>query len=67
MSNRRYLKPTITRVDLRPEEAVLNGCKIQGQLVGFQNDSSLAGHCYELYQYPGGPRVGIGLCQEAGT
>jgi hypothetical protein len=67
MNSRRYIKPTITRVDLRPAEAVLNGCKIQGQVAGFQNNTNLSGYCYELYQYPGGPRVGIGTCQTPGS
>ena len=34
MANRAYSKPLICRVDLRPEEAVLNGCKLSGTNMG---------------------------------
>ena len=61
MNSRRYIKPTITRVDLRPEEAVLNGCKFYGgdpthQLIGLSG-------CYESQKNPGE----YYLCQQAGT
>ena len=34
MANRAYSKPLLYRVDLRPEEAVLSGCKLSGVNMG---------------------------------
>jgi hypothetical protein len=66
MNSRRYLKPTIIRVDLRPEEAVLSSCKTQGTLSGFQVDPLTSGYC-QLEVYHGESLIGYGTCQLAGT
>lgn len=66
MSNRRYLKPTVTRVDLRPEEAVLNGCKIDGY-TGWEDFPGASGHCIEVRDRTTGRLIGYGTCQTPGS
>lgn len=64
MGNRVYSKPMICQVELRPEEAVLGGCKLQGTDVGtaFQVQGRA---CWVSQLYPGS-YVYI-LCQSAGS
>lgn len=33
MNSRAYRKPLVYKVDLRPEEAVLNSCKFVGEII----------------------------------
>jgi hypothetical protein len=59
---RRYERPFVTRVDLKPEEAVLAGCKFQGSTdPGFQRVG--LGGCYQTQTSP----RQYYLCQQAGT
>lgn len=64
MSNRAYSKPVVCQVELKPEEAVLNGCKLQGTEVGeaFQ----VQGRACWVSQLSPGNYVYI-LCQAAGS